>query len=68
MKMLGGLLIHISILFLAAVWLTVTIRPVDPPPPPPPEVPGCEITYGPVPTPRDGWEAWGVVCPKGIEP
>jgi hypothetical protein len=28
----------------------------------------CEITYGPYPTPREGWEAWGVICPEGVEP
>lgn len=30
--------------------------------------PECATTYGPIPTPRDGWFAWGRVCRKGIEP
>lgn len=28
----------------------------------------CEAVWGPVPTPRDGWEAWGMVCPEGAIP
>jgi hypothetical protein len=25
---------------------------------------GCDVTYGPLDVPREGYEAWGVVCPK----
>jgi len=35
---------------------------------PPPVADTCEVTYGPLPTPREGWTAWGVLCPKGVTP
>jgi hypothetical protein len=32
-----------------------------------PAITGCEATYGPVPVPRIGYEAWGVVCLEGTD-
>jgi hypothetical protein len=43
---------------------TVTIAPIQVTAPPE----RCEITYGPIGTPRDGWAAWGYICPEGKMP
>lgn len=29
---------------------------------------GCEVAYGPLDVPREGFSAWGLVCPDGEEP
>jgi hypothetical protein len=29
---------------------------------------GCEVTYGPLEVPREGYSAYGIVCPEGEGP
>ena len=28
---------------------------------------GCEVTYGPLDTPRNGYQAYGLICPTGVK-
>jgi len=67
-----GALIRIAMVAVALPLVWYAMRPAPEPEPCPVcevVVPSpCENTYGPLPTPREGWDAWGVVCPKGVEP